>query len=303
MKQGKTQVITKLKTVDPIQLVGLMTNKTIVSIQGQPGSFHHIAARKLFGDVEYLYRDSFREVFEDFKTQRANFILIAIENSIAGSIIYNYDLISRYRIPIVYEVYEHIAQHLIAHPNVTLDSINEVWSHPMAIEQCRDFLRDLPVRIVEKADTAGSVREVKETGRTDVAVISSGYSAELYGMHILRPAIQTDPNNYTRFLLMSDMDVKLGLNDQLKTSIWFGVPNKSGSLLRVLEILDNHHINMTKLESRPRPNTVWAYDFFADVTLDGKSEFGIKVLSELQDKCEFLEVLGVYGQAGGQVSG
>lgn len=279
-----------------LSLFGQLDRPTVVSIQGQPGSFHHIAARKLFGEVDYLYRDSFREVFEDHRTGKANFILIAIENSIAGSIIYNYDLISRYRIPIVAEVYEHIAQHLITHPGVELDSIKEVWSHPMAIEQCREFLRGLPVKIVEKADTAGSVLEMKELGRQDVAVISSGYSAELYGMNILRPSIQTDPNNYTRFLLMSDADGTKIDSNELKTSIWFGVPNKSGSLLRVLEVMDKHQINITKLESRPRPNTVWAYDFFADVSMDGESESGLKVISELRSKCEFLEVLGVYGE-------
>lgn len=277
-------------------LFGESVSPIVVSIQGQPGSFHHIAARKLFGDVEYLYRDSFREVFEDYRLGKANFILIAIENSIAGSIIYNYDLISRYRIPIVAEVYEHIAQHLIAHPDVVLDSIKEVWSHPMAIEQCREFLKDLPVRIVEKADTAGSVLEIKELGRRDVAVISSSFSAKLYGMSILRPSIQTDPNNYTRFLLMSHEDFPQPDNIELKTSIWFGVPNKSGSLLRVLEVLEKHRLNMTKLESRPRPNTVWAYDFFADVSMNGKSESGLSVISELRSNCEFLEVLGVYGE-------
>jgi prephenate dehydratase len=267
-----------------------------VSIQGQPGSFHHIAARKLFGNVTYLYRDSFREVFEDYRTQKAKFILIAIENSIAGSIIYNYDLISRYRIPIVCEVYEHITQHLIAHPDVELESIKEVWSHPMAIEQCRHFLTALPVKIVEKPDTAGSVREIKELERKDVAVISSGYSAELYGMHILRPSIQTDPNNYTRFLLMSEVDVSVNNSGGMKTSLWFGVPNTAGSLLRILEVLDRHNINMTKLESRPRPGTVWAYDFFADLTMDGKLSEGEKVINELRDNCEFLEIMGVYGK-------
>ncbi len=296
MKPGKSELdSTGEKDESGIQF-GQFAGSIVVSIQGQPGSFHHIAARKLFGDVEFLYRDSFREVFEDYRAKKANFILIAIENSIAGSIIYNYDLISKYRVPIIAEVYEHIAQHLIAHPGVELASIKEVWSHPMAIEQCREFLKDLPVLIVEKADTAGSVREMMELGRKDVAVISSGYSAELYGMNILRPSIQTDPNNYTRFLLMSDADVRPVESNEYKTSLWFGVPNIAGSLLRVLEVLDKHQVNMTKLESRPRPNTVWAYDFFADVSMDGKAESGKAVIAELQKKCEFIEVLGVYGE-------
>lgn len=273
-----------------------ISGKIVVSIQGKPGSFHHIVGRRLFGDVTYLYRDSFREVFEDHRSKRANFILIAIENSIAGSIIYNYDLLSNYRIPIVAEVYEHIAQHLIAHPGVELGEIKEVWSHPMAIEQCRAYLQKLDVRIVEKADTAGSVKEIKDTGRRDVAVISSAYSAEYYQMHILSPSIQTDPNNYTRFLVMSEEVVPRVDNLKCKTTFWFGVPNKPGSLLRVLEVFDREGTNMTKLESRPRPGTVWAYDFFADVAMDANSESGSRIISELRDKTEFLEVLGVYGE-------
>lgn len=175
----------------------------VVSIQGQPGSFHHIGARKLFGDVRFLYRDSFREVFNDARTGRSNFQFIAIENSIAGSIIYNYDHLAKARIPIVAELYLRIGQHLIARPGTTLKDVSEVWSHPMAIEQCRHFLDTLEVSILEKSDTAGSVKELLDSGRSDVAVISSDYSAELYGMEIIKPHIETDPNNYTRFLLLS----------------------------------------------------------------------------------------------------
>ncbi|HAC16769.1 MAG TPA: hypothetical protein DCE78_12625 [Bacteroidetes bacterium] len=179
----------------------------VVSIQGQPGSFHHIGARRLFGEVEFLYRDSFREVFADARSGRANFLFVAIENSIAGSIIYNYDLLANHRIPIVAEKYLRIGQHLIAKPGTQLASIKEVWSHPMAIEQCRDFLETLDVRVVEKDDTAGSVRDLRDHSRNDIAVISSDYSAELYGMQIIRPHIETDPNNYTRFLLLSHVSI------------------------------------------------------------------------------------------------
>jgi len=267
----------------------------VVSIQGQPGSFHHIGALRLFGEVKFLYRDSFREVFEDANRGKSNFQFIAIENSIAGSIIYNYDLLAKNRIPIVAEKYLRISQHLIAKPDVTLDQITEVWSHPMAIEQCRNFLDTLSVKVLEKEDTAGSVRDLSQSERTDVAVISSDFSAHLYKMNILRRNIETDPNNYTRFLLLSREVLPSKSKSELrKTSIYFGTPHKPGGLVTFLQQLHKSDINMTKLESRPRVGSPWVYDFFADIQLDAFSEHGKKILAGLSDYCEFITVLGSY---------
>jgi prephenate dehydratase len=266
----------------------------VVSIQGQPGSFHHLAAIQLFGDVPCLYRDSFREVFTDYAEKRANFMLIAIENSIAGSLIYNYDLIATYKVPIVAEIYLHIGQHLIAHPGTTLETLTEIWSHPMAIEQCRVFLQPLPVQIVEKADTAGSVREMRDEKRVDVGVISSRYSADLYGMEVIHPHVETDPNNYTRFLLLSNERISFTDQEPFKSTLWFGVPNKPGSLLRVLEVFDQADMNMTKLESRPSPGSVWSYDFFVDVSMDANSELGRATIAKASTHCSFMNVLGSY---------
>lgn len=272
-----------------------LSPKPVVSIQGQPGSFHHIGARRLFGDVTFLYRDSFREVFEDAHAGRSNFQFIAIENSIAGSIIYNYDLLANSRIPIVAEKYLRIGQHLIAAPGVGLGDLREVWSHPMAIEQCRQFLSGLDVRVVEKVDTAGSVKEMRDTLRLDVGVISSDYSAELYGMNILQPHIETDPNNYTRFLLLSHESLPRPKNNgTYKTTLWFGVSHKPGGLVTLLQVFLNHQINMTKLESRPRVGSPWVYDFFADVHLDAESDAGQQIISEARQHCEFLHILGTY---------
>jgi len=267
----------------------------IVSIQGQPGSFHHIGALRLFGEVEFLYRDSFREVFEDAKSGRSNFQFIAIENSIAGSIIYNYDHLAKHRIPIVAEKYLRIGQHLIAKPDVMLDQITEVWSHPMAIEQCRNFLDNLNVKILEKEDTAGSVRDLSRSERNDVAVISSDFSAHLYKMNILQRNIETDPNNYTRFLLLSRETLPHHSKSEVrKTTIYFGVPHKPGGLVTFLQELHKFEVNMTKLESRPRVGSPWVYDFFADIQLDAFSEQGKKVLADLYDFCEFITILGSY---------
>ncbi len=272
-----------------------LSPKPVVSIQGQPGSFHHIGARRLFGDVTFLYRDSFREVFDDAISGRSNYQFIAIENSIAGSIIYNYDLLATNRIPIVAEKYLRIGQHLIATPGVGIQDLREIWSHPMAIEQCRHFLAKLDVRIVEKVDTAGSVKEMRDTARHDVGVISSDYSAELYGMNILQRHIETDPNNYTRFLLLSHESLpRPDNNGTYKTTLWFGVSHKPGGLVTLLQVFLKHSINMTKLESRPRVGSPWVYDFFADVHLDADSEHGQSIINDARQHCEFLHILGTY---------
>lgn len=287
--------ITDTESAEAMPRYPQLTGSTTVSIQGQPGSFHHIAARMLFGDTQYLYRDSFREVFEDGRSARATHLLLAIENSIAGSIIYNYDLLAASKIPIVGEVYLRIGQHFIAKPGVVLDSIREVWSHPMAIEQCRHFLDSLDVKIMEKEDTAGSVRDLRDSSRRDVAVISSDLSARLYGMDILKPNIETDPNNYTRFLLLStealpETDASL----TRKTSVYFGVQHRPGGLVTLLQEFQAKNVNITKLESRPRVGSPWVYDFFADIELDAHSNDGHEVLQHVRGFCEFMEVLGSY---------
>jgi prephenate dehydratase len=267
----------------------------VVSIQGQPGSFHHIVARTLFGpDTSCLYRDTFREVFQDVANGHAGTAVLAIENSIAGSLIYNYDLLAQYRIPVKGEFTLRIAQHLIAHPGVALDAITEVWSHPMAIEQCRAFLEPLRLTLLEKPDTAGSVRELKESGRRDVAAISSAASAELYGMSVLRADIETDPHNYTRFLVLTHQDLPPALNRvEKKTSLHFSVADAPGSLARVLAVLDAFTVNMSKIESRPKVGSAWKYDFFCDITADIRSVDGL--FDALAGATERLHVLGVYG--------
>lgn len=272
-----------------------LTNSAVISIQGQPGSFHHIGARSLFGDAKFLYRNSFREVFEDGRRERATFMFIAIENSIAGSIIYNYDLLAVSGTPIVAEKYLRIGQHLIVRPGTKMGDIQEVWSHPMAIEQCRVYLNTLDVKVVEKEDTAGSVRDLSESDRSDVAVISSDLSARLYGMEIIRKHIETDPGNYTRFLLLSKETLPRVASDNVhKTTISFGVPHRSGGLLTLLQAFHKHEVNITKLESRPRLGAPWVYDFFADVQIDVHSPQGNAIIEDVRSECEFLNVLGSY---------
>lgn len=273
--------------------------KPTISLQGQPGSFHHIVATRLFGsDANCLYRGTFRDVMEDEKNGRADVALIAIENSIAGSIIYNYDLLAKYRVPIAGEFYLPISQHLIAFPGTTLDDITEVWSHPMAIEQCRAFLDPLHLTILEKEDTAGSVKELKDSGLTHVGVISSDFSAELYGMEIIRRNIETDPHNHTRFLVLSHKELASHLKGNVtKTSMQFSVVDAPGSLYRLLGVLDFHGVNMSKIESRPKVGSPWKYDFFCDITTDVYAVEGL--IDDLTGVTEAFHVLGVFSDLSG----
>lgn len=257
-----------------------VSRKVIASIQGRPGSFHHIVAGRLFGDsVDCLYRGSFREVMADVHQGRASHAIMAIENSIAGSLILNYDLLANHPVPIAGEVFLRIGQHLIGWPGTSLEEISEVWSHPMAIEQCREFLDTHPDwRVFEQEDTAGSLERMKASGRRDVAVIASDYSAQLHHMQILREHVETDPQNYTRFLVMSRQPLPPHLDARpARITFRFSTLNRPGSLLRVLEVFDRLGLNLSKLESRPLVGTPWQYQFFCDTVVDpevfGRPEF------------------------------
>lgn len=275
--------------------------KLVVSIQGQKGSFHHIVATRLFGhDITCIYRGNFRDVMSDVDNGNASIGIMAIENSIAGSLIMNYDLLAKHPVPIVGEVVLRIAQHLIAKPGVKLEEIREVWSHPMAIEQCREFLDQFPKwKIFETEDTAGSVADMAASDRQDVAAIASDYSAELYGMNLLKESIETDPQNYTRFLVLSrdPMPEHLQLPPG-RSSFRFSTKNESGSLLRVLEVFEEMGVNLSKLESRPIVGRPWEYQFYCDAAIDDvqrtEDPLHENLIRNLQNVTESVQLLGSY---------
>lgn len=266
-----------------------------VSIQGVAGSFHHIACEEIFGEADFLERGDFEDVFLDVKEQRADLGAVAIENSIAGSLIYNFDHLARFQLPIVGETYLRIVHNLIAAKGETLESIKEVWSHPMAIQQCRRFLKKYPFRIVEKDDTAGVIKELAQHPISGIAGIASTRAAELYGMNVLAESIETDPNNYTRFLLLSRQDKHLeNQDDRIKSSLHFSFSDGAGTLVKVLSLFAALNINMTKIESRPRLGSPWEYEFFVDIRFDMRSLLGQELLYRLKQVTSFVHVLGCY---------
>lgn len=278
-----------------------MTNHKhpVVSIQGEEGSFHHIAAEQLFNpqDLQLECRATFEEVFQDVDEGRADYGIIACENSIAGSISMNYNRLARYKIPIIAETYLRISHHLMVLPGVQMEDIKEIWSHPMAIEQCRNYLNrlDRNIHMVEMEDTAGAVKKVKEKELKHVAAIASNRAATYYEMDILAPSIETDQENYTRFLILShhkpDQVKETG---HRKTTLHFSVAHKSGSLVAVLQELGKMGVNMTKLESRPQLGTPWEYEFIVDLELDVNTAQGEDVLAVVKKHTAFCEVLGCY---------
>lgn len=269
-----------------------MTKK--VSIQGYEGSFHQIAAQEYLGkDVQVIPCDTFREVVKiasDIKQSDGGFM--AIENSIAGSILPNYTLLQKSKLKIAGEIYLQIHQNLMVNPGVTMEDIREVHSHPMALLQCMDYLEKHPSwKLVETEDTALSAKHIHQHRSRHVAVIASKLAAELFNLKLLAPKIQSNKNNYTRFLFVQPMNIKD--EEANKASINFYTDHSKGSLAKVLTKIAEEDINLSKLQSVPIPEQEWKYSFHADMEFDTIDQYE-KVMGKIKPITESLTVLGVY---------
>ncbi len=276
-----------------------ITTKTVaqatkVSIQGYEGSFHQVAARKFFGDnVEVVPCDTFRQVVKLASDKNAcNGGVMAIENSIAGSILPNYNLLQKSDLVITGEIYLPIQQHLLVNKGVKLEEIEEVHSHPMALLQCMDFLDKYQWKLVESEDTALSARKVSEQGTRKVAAIASALAAELFDLDIIVPNIHTMKNNYTRFLVVqpSLMDP---IPDSNKASIYFQTDHSRGSLATVLTAIAAGGINLSKLQSFPIPGSDWLYSFYADLEFDHIDQFN-EVMKDVKNHTVATKIYGIY---------
>ena len=265
-----------------------------VSIQGYRGSFHDIVAREKFtDDAEILERGKFREVFEDVRSSSANFGVVAIENSIVGSFLENFDLLLEYDLEIVGELYLRIEHNLIVLPGVKLKDINEVYSHPRAIQQCLRFLENhSKIKRIETNDTAGSVKMIKETGLRNAAGIASSLAAEIYEMKIQAKGIETDKKNYTRFLIVS-RDAQYSERAD-KTLLVIQTEHRPGSLCECLKCFANEGINLSKIESRPIIGKVWHYYFYLDVEAGREAPEAKRALKELNKVASMVKILGSY---------
>lgn len=265
-----------------------------IAIQGGPASFHDIAARKFFGaEVQTVECATFRQLCQELKTQKVDYAVMAIENSIAGSILPNYALMKEYHFNIIGEIQLRIEQNLMALPGIKLKDIKRVMSHYMALMQCDEFLLAQP-QILEREeyhDTADSAKYIKEHQFKDTAAIASRYAAELYGLDIVAESVETVKENFTRFMVLTN-NKKLKVADSTKATLSFQLPNRVGALADVLKVIVDNKINLTKIQSLPILGRPSEYTFYVDCEWQNYEDFkkSIVINSIVND----LQILGEY---------
>lgn len=268
-----------------------------IAIQGYQGSFHHEAAVLYFGnEIEIVECATFRDAFKaagNLKLSDGG--LIAIENSIAGSILPNYNLLQRSDLQITGEIYLKIRQNLLANPDTGLEQIREVHSHPMALLQCAEFLEKHKWKLVETDDTALSARNIMLHHSKHIAAIAGRFAAVLYGLKIIFPNIHTAKNNFTRFLVLEPAREIEITGAENKASLYFETEHKKGSLASVLTVVAEHNINLSKLQSFPIPGSDWKYYFHADMEFESISDFN-NAINIIKQKTAALRVYGVYAK-------
>jgi len=272
--------------------------KLNVAIQGIKGSNHHQVAKGFFGDVVELVEClSFDNLVDSLLNGQAEKGIMAIENSIAGSIIPNYNLICQKGLHIIGEHYLNINHHLMVLQGQRIEDIEEVRSHPMALLQCKEFLKQYPhIKLVEDVDTAETARQIQECQLKNVAAIAPEVAATLYDLEILAEGIQTIKNNATRFIVVKKQNKVLPKEEINKASLRFITDHKRGSLATVLNVMSDCNLNLTKIQSLPVIETPWKYAFFVDITFDNYDHFA-KAKSLLQIMSEDFTVLGEYKNA------
>jgi prephenate dehydratase len=265
------------------------------AIQGYEGSFHQMAARQFFGkDVTVLPCDTFAEVVKlAADDKQSNGGVMAIENSIAGSILANYNLLQRSSLFIVGEIYLQIKQNLLVNPGVKLENIREVHSHPMALQQCVEFLEKHQWKLVETEDTALSAKQIHQHKSKHIAAIAGRLAAELFELDVIVPNIHTLKNNYTRFLVLKKPGRHLQIPGANKASVSFQTDHSRGSLARVLTKIADGGINLSKLQSFPIPGSDFKYSFHADMEFDRLEQFE-KVIEEIKPVTEKINIYGTY---------
>jgi prephenate dehydratase len=265
------------------------------AIQGYEGSFHQVAAQQFFGkNVEVIPCATFREVIKIAGNKKeSDGGIMAIENSIAGSILPNYNLLQKSNLKIIGEIYLQIKQNLLVNPGVKLEDIREVHSHPMAIQQCLEYLDKHNWKLIETDDTALSARHIHQHKSKHIAAIASKLAADLFKLDILASNIHTLKNNYTRFLVLQGEDIAKQVNDADKASVNFHTDHSRGSLARVLTKIAEHGINLSKLQSFPIPGSDFKYSFHADMEFDSLEQFN-KVIEQIKPLTAGLNIYGVY---------
>jgi prephenate dehydratase len=269
--------------------------KKKIAIQGFEGSFHQAAARRFFGkDVEVICCSTFRDVVKiaDDKSS-SDGGLMAIENSIAGSILPNYNLLQKSNLKIIGEVYLQIDQNLLVNPGVSLGDIHEVHSHPMALLQCMDYLEKHNWKLIETEDTALSAQHIHQHKSKHIAAIAGELAAQLFDLDMIAPNIHTQKNNYTRFWVLENAETAQEVSDANKASVIFQTDHSKGSLAKVLTKISEGDVNLSKLQSMPIPGSDWKYSFHADCEFTNIDQLN-NVLEKIKPFTADVKVYGVY---------
>ena len=273
-----------------------------VAIQGGPGAFHELAAREYFSDdeLEIVPCATFRDIFTESDKDSKLIAIMAIENTIAGSLLANHDLLKLNNLQIAGEHKLRVSHTLAALPGTKLEEVKEVMSHPMALMQCEDFLDSLPgVKVVEHEDTALAARDVNNKKMKGTAAICSSLAAEMYGLEILAEGIETNKRNFTRFLILAQDEMLKYVqkdNNINKSSLVFVLPHKEGSLSQILSVLSFYDVNLTRIQSLPIIGSEWEYQFYIDLTFEDYNRYkqsidaiiplvsGLKILGEYREE-------------------
>ena len=275
--------------------------KKKVAIQGIAGCYHDIAARNYYEgeEIEIIPCNTFPDVISTIKKDPSIVGLMAIENTIAGSLLQNHELIRESGLRVTGEYKLRISHSLVALPGTSIHDITEVNSHPIALMQCTEFLNTLPnAKVVEKEDTAMSARWISENHIEGHAAICGKLAAEIYGMEVLAEGIETNKRNFTRFLSIADRwvaDEIMRDVDKNKSSLVFAVPHTSGSLSKVLAVLSFYDMNLTKIQSLPIIGREWEYLFYVDLTFTDYARYQ-KALDAIQPLTKDLKILGEYAE-------
>ena len=266
-----------------------------IGYQGIKGAYSEAAIYRHYGkNAEAVGYETFEDVFKAVKSNKVDYGFLPFENTIAGSVVMNYDLLLKQDVFIVAEVFFRIRHSLLSHRGNKLKNIKIAYSHPHSLEQCREFLKKHKIKAVPEYDTAGAAKIVKERNKKEESAIASELSAEIYGLDIIKRGIESNKYNTTKFFVIAKKDNVPKELKKEKTSIVFKTKHYPGALVNCLQRLSKNSINMTKLESRPIPENPWEYVFYVDF-IGGIDDENVKLaLNEMETTATFIKVLGSY---------
>ncbi len=278
-----------------------------VTIQGVAGCYHDAAARAYFlpQEIDTVPCDTFNSMFEVLDTDASLLGILAIENTIAGALLQNHELLRKSNLTIIGEHKMRISHVLAALPGQRIDQLTEVNSHPMALMQCEQYLRRHPnLRIVEKTDTAGSAKDIAEESLLGHAAVCGEFAAKLYGLDILEKGIETNKRNFTRFLILADplvaQELKPKDEELNKASIVFTLPHTQGALSKILTIFTFYDMNLSKIQSMPIIGREWEYRFYVDITFDSFVRYR-QALDAVRPLLNDFKVLGEYKECKNEI--